>query len=73
METYDTDHDGSLSDTELAACPGILRHKQLYDKDGNGTVSQREIEVADQPITCVKVGVTSPSSSSSHEWATARW
>lgn len=59
MEAYDTDHDGSLSDTELAACPGIQRHKQLYDKDGNGTVSQGEIEEQISQLLASKVGVTS--------------
>jgi hypothetical protein len=59
MEMYDTDDDGSLSDTELAACPGILRHKQLYDKDGNGTISQQEIEEQISQLLASKVGVTS--------------
>ena len=58
METYDTDHDGSLSDNELAACPGILLHKQLYDKDGNGSVSQKEVEEQLTELLASKIGVT---------------
>ena len=44
MELYDTNHDGSLSDTELVACPGIHAPLQFYDTDGNGAVSREEIE-----------------------------
>jgi hypothetical protein len=59
MELYDTDHDGSLSDAELAACPGILSHKSLYDKDDNGAVSQQEIQDQLTQLLESKVGVTS--------------
>ncbi len=59
MEIYDTDHNGVLSDTELAACPGILHHLQLYDKDGNGSVSQEEIEEQLRALVSSQIGVTS--------------
>lgn len=59
MEMYDTDKDGALSDAELAACPGILRHKQLYDTDGGGTITQQEIAEQLSQLLASKVGVTS--------------
>jgi len=44
MELYDTDHNGVLSDKELAACPGILMHRDLYDADHDGKITREEIE-----------------------------
>lgn len=58
MELYDTDHNGSLSDQELANCPGIQRHQQLYDKDGNGAISREEIEEQLRQLLSSRVGVT---------------
>lgn len=36
----------------------MLRHKQLYDKDGNGAVSQEEIEEQLKQLISSRVGVT---------------
>lgn len=44
IELYDKDGNGSLSDSELAICPGILAVRNRYDTDGNGEISQSEIE-----------------------------
>lgn len=43
IEAYDTNHDGELTDDELRAVPGILKWKQRYDADSNGSVSEAEI------------------------------
>jgi hypothetical protein len=59
METFDTDHDGSLSEAELVACPGVMSHLSLYDKDGNRAVSQQEIQEQLSQMLASKVGVTS--------------
>ncbi|QEG36398.1 EF-hand domain-containing protein [Bythopirellula goksoeyrii] len=59
FELYDTDNDGQLSDTELAACPGIQMHLQLYDKDSDGSVSQQELEEQLNSLVSGQIGVTS--------------
>jgi hypothetical protein len=43
IEQYDTTRDGLLSEEELAGVPGIAKYKNLYDKDGDGQVSEDEI------------------------------
>ena len=43
IETYDRDGDGQLGDDELAAVPGIAKHKDLYDGDNDGLISEDEI------------------------------
>lgn len=43
MGKVDSDADAAFSDAELAAIPGILKHKAKYDLDGDGKVSQQEI------------------------------
>ncbi len=58
LELYDKDKDGSLSETELVACPGILGHLSQYDKDGNGAVSREEIEEQLTQLLSSRVGVT---------------
>lgn len=58
IELYDKDHDGSLSEAELAACPGILGHFSLYDVDQNKAVSQEEIEKQITELRSSRVGLT---------------
>jgi hypothetical protein len=43
IELYDKDGSGSLDETELAACPGLLAARARYDRDGDGQISQDEI------------------------------
>ena len=43
IELYDTDRDGFLAGQELAACPGIKRHLDLFDLDADQQVSAEEI------------------------------
>ncbi len=59
IELYDTNDDGTLSGTELTACPGILGHLKSYDTDGNGSVSQQEIEAQISQLRSSRVGITS--------------
>jgi EF hand len=58
IELYDTDHDGELSDQELAACPGILQHRDLYDLDHNGKVSRQEVEDRIRKLRSSRIGLT---------------
>jgi hypothetical protein len=59
LELYDTDHDGELSDQELAACPGILQHRDIYDADHNGKISRQEIEDRIRELKSPRVGLSS--------------
>jgi hypothetical protein len=43
IELYDKDHSGSLSESELAASPGILTSRERYDADRNREISEDEI------------------------------
>jgi len=43
IELYDVNSDGTLSQEELAKCPGILSKLAAYDRNGNGSVEQEEI------------------------------
>lgn len=43
IELYDKDGNGSLSESELAASPGILALREQYDSDGNQEISEDEI------------------------------
>jgi hypothetical protein len=58
MELYDKDHDGVLTEAELAACPGILGHLSTYDLDKSGSVSQEEIEKQIAELRSSRVGLT---------------
>ena len=58
MELYDVNRDGMLSEKELAACPGILMNRSLYDTDGNGAVSRQEIEERLRDLRQSGVGLT---------------
>jgi hypothetical protein len=44
MELYDSNEDGALDNDELKKCPGLLLKKERYNADGNGSLSQSEIE-----------------------------
>jgi hypothetical protein len=43
MELYDKNADGALAGDELTAVPGIKKHLDKYDTDGNQQVSRDEI------------------------------
>lgn len=43
LDAYDENSDGSLNESELAACPAILAAFSQYDSDGNGSVSRDEL------------------------------
>jgi hypothetical protein len=43
LESYDTNGDGSLDNTELSECPAILANLSNYDTDGNEAVSRDEL------------------------------
>lgn len=43
ISQYDKNGDGVLGDDEMTAVPGILKHKDKYDTDGDGMVSREEI------------------------------
>lgn len=58
IELYDIDHDGVLTEAELAACPGILGHLSLYDSDNSGSVSKEEIEKQISELRASRVGLT---------------
>lgn len=44
MQLYDTDTSGAISKAEAAGCPGFLRSWQAIDKDGDGNLSQDELQ-----------------------------
>jgi hypothetical protein len=44
IELYDTNHDGKLSQEELAKCPGILISLDGYDTNHDKFVDQQEIQ-----------------------------
>ncbi len=58
IELYDKDHDGVLTQAELADCPGILGHLSLYDSDQSGSVSKEEIEKQITELRSSRVGLT---------------
>jgi hypothetical protein len=43
VELYDTDGNGALSRSELAACPGILAVFEQYDANGDSQVQPEEV------------------------------
>src|SRR5256885_9896384 len=42
MELYDTNHDGKLSQEELARCPGVLISFERYDANHDKTIDDEE-------------------------------
>ncbi len=58
MDLYDTNHDGELSEQELAACPGILMNLGTYDTDNNKKVSPQELEDRLRNLRTAGVGLT---------------
>lgn len=42
MELYDTNHDGKLSQEELAKCPGVLISLSRYDSNHDKMIDQDE-------------------------------
>lgn len=59
MEQYDKNGDGALDEAELAAVPGIEKHKEKYDSDGDGRVSEKEIAGRLEVIEDQAVGIRS--------------
>jgi len=57
IRLYDTNGDGSLDESELAACPAIKSHRERYDKDGNRQVSPDEIVQRLDSIYSTTVGL----------------
>ena len=55
---YDKDQDGRLQESELAACPGIFLHRSDYDSDGDGAISQQEIEARIEQFAAARIGQT---------------
>ncbi len=55
---YDKNADGTLDDTELKACPGILRAKSRFDKDGDGKISADDISKRIGEWQASKIGLT---------------
>ncbi len=43
IAAYDVNGDGQLDPSELAKVPGIAKYRAIYDRDGNGLVSEAEI------------------------------
>jgi hypothetical protein len=47
-----------LSEGELAACPGIFMHRTAYDADGDGSITQQEIEARIAQFVSANIGQT---------------
>jgi hypothetical protein len=59
IELYDKDGSGMLSETELAASPGLLAALDRYDKDGDRQISRAEIDERLQSIVATGTGCSS--------------
>ncbi len=57
LRIYDTNSDGSLEASELAACPAMLGALERYDKDGNHQISQEEIVLRLENVYSKSVGL----------------
>jgi hypothetical protein len=58
METYDTDHDGKLSNEELMKCPGVLISMKKYDVNGDKAIDAAEFEQRLTQLLKNKTGAT---------------
>jgi len=59
MAEYDKDHNGSLSQEELAAVPAINANRKWYDADKDGQISQEELRKGLRDIFNPKDGLLS--------------
>ncbi len=57
IRSYDSDGNGSLSNSELTACPAISSARKLYDRDGDGQLSQEEIAARLEQLFGSSVGL----------------
>ncbi len=58
IELYDSNNDNSLSEEELAQCPGIRSMVSLYDKDENKSVDRAEVAQRLGELFKNRVGLT---------------
>jgi hypothetical protein len=58
IELYDFNSDLSLSEDELASCPGMLVSLSLYDQDGNRRVDRDEVAQRLSELFKNRVGLT---------------
>jgi hypothetical protein len=58
LELYDTDNNGTLNETELAGCPGMLAARGAYDADTSGEITAEEIAERLEALHKYGVGLT---------------
>ena len=58
MELYDTDHDGKLSEKELAKCPGVLATLAGYDINHDKSIDVEELQSHLANLLSGNVGAT---------------
>jgi hypothetical protein len=58
MEIYDVDHDGKLSEMELAKCPGVLAARAGYDTNQDKFIDVEEFRAHLTNLLSGKVGAT---------------
>jgi hypothetical protein len=59
MAEFDKDHNGSLSEEELAAVPAVNGNRKWYDADKDGQISQEELRKGLRDIFNPKDGLLS--------------